>query len=158
MGHVVSLPELTERLAPYRARNATIVSTNGCFDLLHVGHLRSLQAARAMGDVLVVAINSDASVRGLKGPDRPIVCEGDRAELLAGLGCVDYVVIFDAPTPLETLKAIQPNIHIKGAEYSAAELPEAEALKAMGTELRLLPMVQCRSTTGLVERILAVKG
>jgi rfaE bifunctional protein nucleotidyltransferase chain/domain len=153
MGHVVSKAELADRLAPYRGQSV-IVSTNGCFDILHVGHLRYLQAARALGDVLVVAINSDASVRNLKGPNRPIVNENDRAELLAGLSCVDFVVMFDDPTPAELLKIIRPNIHVKGAQYDEATLPEAPLLKELGAEIKLVDMVNGKSTTNIVERIL----
>ena len=130
-----------------------MVTTNGCFDILHVGHLRYLQAAKAMGDALLVSINSDASVKNLKGPDRPMVCESDRAELLAGLACVDYVMVFDAATPEELLKQIKPDIHVKGGDYTPESLPEAETLKALGCELRFVDLVENRSTSNLVSKI-----
>lgn len=152
MGKTVSLSELQTELASKR-RGKTVVTTNGCFDILHVGHLRYLTAARNLGDLLVVAINSDDSVRGLKGPSRPIVPESDRAELLAGLCCVDYVVLFDEATPVKVLQAIRPDIHVKGAQYTEDTLPEAEALRAMGTRIEFLPMVAGRSSTNIIERI-----
>src|SRR2546423_1864914 len=110
------LDSLGERL---RAEGRRIVFTNGCFDLLHVGHLRYLQAARALGDVLVVGLNSDRSVRGLKGAQRPLVPEEERAELLAGIECVDYVTIFDEELPNETIAALRPHVHVKGGDYEA---------------------------------------
>lgn len=138
-----------------RSRGQRIVSTNGCFDLLHVGHLRYLQAARALGDTLIIALNSDASVQALKGPSRPIVPEQERAELLLGLRCVDAVVIFNDPTPVAILQAIHPAAHAKGGQYTVDTLPETPVLQAMGTEIHFLPMVEGRSTSSLVERILA---
>lgn len=152
MGQVLPVAALTEALAAVRA-DKRVVTTNGCFDLLHVGHLRYLQAARAMGDLLVVAVNSDASVRALKGPTRPVVAQADRAELLAGLACVDYVVIFDAPTPVSVLQQIRPDIHVKGGDYDAQSLPEGDALRALGTTLAFVPLVADKSTTALVGRL-----
>jgi D-glycero-beta-D-manno-heptose 1-phosphate adenylyltransferase len=130
-----------------------VVTTNGCFDVLHVGHLRYLEAASEVGDVLVVLLNSDDSVRQIKGPRRPIVPEEERAEMLAGLACVDYVAIFHKDTPIELLERIRPNVHVKGDEYSAASLPEATVLEGMGTELAFIPMVPGRSTTNIIQRI-----
>ena len=158
MGRVVTADELQKVLTVKRGQDFKIVSTNGCFDILHVGHLRYLQAARAMGDVLVIAINSDRSVRQLKGPARPLVNQDDRAELLAGLACVDYVVIFDEPTPENFLKIIRPDIHVKGGDYDPESLPEAATLKALNTELRFVPVVANRSTTDLVQKIQSVNS
>jgi D-beta-D-heptose 7-phosphate kinase/D-beta-D-heptose 1-phosphate adenosyltransferase len=152
MGQVIPREQISQVLAPHRGRDV-IVCTNGCFDLLHVGHLRYLQAARSYGDLLVIALNSDASVRGLKGPERPIVPESDRAELLAGLTCVDYVVLFDEPTPVELIREIRPNIQVKGAQYTEETLPEMPVLRELGIELRLVPMVDNRSSTNLIEKI-----
>ncbi len=152
MGTVVTQQELLDALAPRRAQ-ATVVSTNGCFDILHVGHLRYLQAARELGDLLVVALNSDASVRSIKGPERPIVPEADRAELLAGLTCVDYVVLFDEDSPANLLEALRPDIHVKGAQYTAESLPEAAMLESVGTRLHFMPMVENRSSTDVIEKI-----
>lgn len=155
MGQVVTLDELLNRLAPNRGQSV-LVTTNGCFDILHVGHLRYLQAAKALGDTLVIALNSDASVRGLKGPERPIVPEADRAELLAGLSCVDYVVLFDEATPIHLLERLQPDIHVKGAQYTQETLPEAEALSKIGTNVHFLPMVENKSSTNIIEKIKAL--
>ena len=133
--------ELAARIA---ALPRPLVFTNGVFDILHRGHATYLAQARELGASLVVGVNSDASVKGLKGPERPLVCEDDRAELLAGLECVDYVVIFDAPTPEDVLKQIKPDIHVKGGDYNPESLPEAATLKAMNTELRFVNLVANR--------------
>jgi rfaE bifunctional protein nucleotidyltransferase chain/domain len=157
MGKVLSVESLLTELAPLRGQS-TIVMTNGCFDILHVGHLRYLQTAKALGDILVIAVNSDASVRRLKGPERPIVQESDRAEILAGLGCVDYVVIFDTPTPEPLIEKILPNINVKGDQYQPDTLPEAPLLKSLGITLALVPMVASRSSTNLIEKIKSLKS
>lgn len=147
-----NLQPLLDKLAPTRGQ-LTVVTTNGCFDLLHVGHLRYLQAARQLGDMLVVALNSDQSVRQLKGSKRPILPEDERAELLAGLKCVDAVVIFDEPTPAGVLEAIRPDIHVKGGDYDKASLPETPVLEQIGATIRFVPLIEGRSTTSLIERI-----
>jgi rfaE bifunctional protein nucleotidyltransferase chain/domain len=146
----IELAALGERL---RAEGKRVVFTNGCFDVLHVGHLRYLQQARALGDVLVVGVNTDAGVRRLKGPERPIVPEEERAELLAGLRCVDYVTLFDEPLPNETIAALRPDVHAKGGDYTEEQLPEAPLVRSYGGEVVLLPLVPGRSTTDLVDRI-----
>jgi rfaE bifunctional protein nucleotidyltransferase chain/domain len=140
-----------------------VVLTNGVFDLLHVGHLRYLQAARALGDALIVGLNSDASTRRLKGPTRPIHGEDERAELLAGLACVDAVVIFGEDTAVSLVEAIRPDLWVKGGDYGSLEealprLPEAATVQRLGGEVRLLPFVEGRSTTLLVERIRGMGG
>lgn len=147
--------DLARRL---RRHGRRIVLTNGVFDLLHVGHLRYLQAARALGDALIVGLNSDASTRKLKGPTRPINPEGERAELLAGLACVDAVVIFSDATATSLVEAIRPDIWVKGGDYGSLEealprLPEAATVLRLGGAVRVLPFVEGRSTTLLVERI-----
>lgn len=150
---------LAERCARLRAEGKVVVATGGCFDLLHVGHVRYLQAARAQGDCLVVLLNSDASVQALKGPTRPIVAQESRAEILAALACVDYLVIFDELSPAPTLRHIKPNIFCKGAEYAPPHgkpLPveEVEAVASYEGSIHYLPMIPDNSTTRLVERIL----
>lgn len=146
-----ALAALGERL---RSEGRRIIFTNGCFDLLHVGHLRYLQQARALGDVLVVGVNTDEGVRRLnKGPERPLVPEDERAELLAGLECVDYVTLFGEPTPEETLRALQPHVHVKGGDYRAEKLPEAALVRSYGGEVVIMPLVPGRSTSDLVRRI-----
>lgn len=144
------LPRLRETL---HAQGRKIVFTNGCFDVLHVGHLRYLQQARAQGDALVVGLNSDASVRALKGAGRPIVPEDERAELLAGLECVDWVTLFPEATPEATLAALKPDIHVKGGDYTEDQLPEARVVREYGGEVRIMGLVPGRSTTDVVRRI-----
>jgi rfaE bifunctional protein nucleotidyltransferase chain/domain len=127
------------------------VATGGCFDLLHPGHVHTLQAARALGDCLVVCLNADASVRRLKGPGRPVVEQDDRAAVLAALGCVDAVEIFDEDTPVEVLRGLRPDLWVKGGDYAVAELPEAAVLAEWGGRAVVLPYVEGRSTTRLIE-------
>ena len=131
-----------------------LVFTNGCFDLLHVGHVRYLQAARALGEALVVAVNSDASVRALKGPARPINPEHDRAEVLAALGCVDYVVIFDAERVTKLIREIRPHIYAKGGDYTVESLNAEElwALREVGADIQILPLVPGKSTSAMIEK------
>lgn len=154
MGKVVrDWNELAGALDKYRSSGLTIVSTNGVFDVLHVGHIRYLKAARNLGDCLVVGVNSDACTRRLKGPTRPFVPEDDRMELLAALECVDLVTIFDEPTPEAMLEIVRPNIHAKGADYHPALLPEAEVVEQHGGTVVAVPFEEGHSTTSLAERI-----
>lgn len=138
-----------------RQAGRRIVSTNGCFDLLHVGHVRFLQQARALGDVLVVGLNDDASVRRLKGEGRPLTPEAERAEIVASLAAVDYVTLFGEELPNAFLAALRPHIHVKGADYTEEECPEAAVVRQYGGEMRFLPLTDDLSTTGIVERIIA---
>lgn len=130
-----------------------IVFTNGCFDILHVGHVRLLQHARSLGDVLIVGVNDDGSVERLKGPSRPLVTASDRAEILAALECVDWVTLFSEDTPIETLRALRPHVHVKGGDYRPEDLPEAAVLREMGVQLEIVPLVPGRSTTALVSKM-----
>lgn len=141
--------------ATLRAHHAgqTIVFTNGCFDLLHAGHVRGLEAARSFGDVLVVGINSDASVRRLKGDARPIVPEAERAEVMAALRPVDYVVVFEEDTPIRTIEALEPNVHVKSGDYRAEDLPETPVVIAHGGRVEVVPYVEGLSTTDIIRRI-----
>ncbi len=150
-----SLSEVASEVGRWRASGRRIVFTNGCFDILHHGHISYLNRAKAMGDVLVVGLNSDASVRALKGPTRPINEEEDRAALLAALSCVDRVVLFDDPTPSRLIEAIRPDLFVKGGDYTIATLPEAPLVQSLGGEVKLLPFLDDRSTTGIIERIRA---
>ncbi len=134
-----------------RAGGGLVVATGGCFDLLHAGHLHLLQAARSLGDCLVVLLNSDASVRRLKGPDRPLQSEDDRAAVLSAFDCVDQVVVFDEDTPVEALDRLRPDLFAKGADYAVADLPEAHTMAGWGGEAVVLPYLQGRSTTRLIE-------
>lgn len=130
-----------------------VVFTNGCFDILHAGHVRYLQAARELGDCLIVGLNSDASVRRLKGPERPVNQEADRAEVLSGLAAVDYVVIFDEPTAEDLIREIQPDVYVKGGDYSLEQLPESRVVSGYGGKTVLVPEVPGRSTTNLIKKI-----
>src|SRR5579863_647189 len=153
---VRTLVELITMRAAWLPAGKTVLWTSGCFDLLHVGHIRSFRDAKALGDILIVGINSDASVRLLKGDARPIVDQTDRAELIAALEMVDYVTIFDEPTPVAAISRLRPDIHCKGDEYAdgARPIPERETVLAYGGQIRFLPLHPGRSTTDLVERIL----
>jgi glycerol-3-phosphate cytidylyltransferase len=137
-----------------------VVWTNGCFDLLHVGHIRSFRDAKALGDILVVGINSDVSVRAIKGELRPVVCEEDRAETVAALESVDYVTIFHESDPVAALSRLRPDIHCKGADYADGRrpVPERDVVLSYGGEIRFLPIHEGRSTTGLIERICAAEA
>ena len=134
---------------------AKLVFTNGCFDILHVGHVRYLRQARELGDALVVALNGDRSVAGLKGPGRPINGENDRAEVLAALACVDYVTIFEELRVVELLRKVRPQIYVKGGDYTVETLDtsEREALLEAGSDIRILPLVAGYSTTQTIERL-----
>mgnify|MGYP000843948236 FL=1 len=150
-GRILGRGALRELCARWRAQGETVVFTNGCFDILHVGHARYLEQARALGDHLVVGVNSDRSTRALKGPERPIVPESERAEMVASLRAVDAVSIFDEELPDEVIRAVRPNIHTKVGDYREEDLPEAEAVRECGGEVRVLALVPDHSTTRLVE-------
>lgn len=152
MGQVINLNELVNDLIDLKAQGKKIVTTNGCFDILHVGHVRYLQQAKSHGDILVVALNSDSSVQVLKGPTRPINIESDRAEVLAGLASVDYVVLFSEQTPVDLLRLIKPDIHIKGGDYDINTLPEASVIHEGGGKVLFMPMVEGKSTSSIIER------
>ncbi len=139
----------------YRQAGRRLVLTNGCFDLLHTGHVRYLQQARALGDALLVAVNSDRSVRELKGPTRPLNSEQDRAEVLAALRCVDHVTIFDELRVTEVIQKLKPAIYAKGGDYTIDTLDasERESLSACVAEVKILPLVPARSTTRLIDQM-----
>lgn len=150
---VQPLSVLMDWVKDQKARGQTTVTTNGCFDILHLGHLRYLELSRQQGDGLLVLVNSDQSVRRLKGPKRPIIPDWERAELLAGLACVNFVGIFDQDTPLEWLMQIQPDVHVKGNQYDEVTLPEAEPLRSIGCRLFFAPMVDGHSTSDVIKTI-----
>ena len=147
-----SVPELASISAQFAASGRKLVFTNGCFDLLHAGHVRYLRQARALGDALLVAVNGDASVRALKGPSRPINGEEDRAEVVGALGCVDFTTIFHSERVTELVRAIRPQVYAKGGDYTIESLNPEErgALTEVGAEIRILPLVPGRSTTGII--------
>ena len=150
---IVPLGELLAALARRREAGERVALTNGSFDLFHVGHLRSLEQARGLADVLVVGVNSDASVRAYKSPDRPVLPQAERAELLAGLACVDYVVVFDEPTAERLVSAVRPDVYVKGADYAAKPIPEAAIVRGYGGRVELVPLEAGRSTSGLIAEI-----
>jgi rfaE bifunctional protein nucleotidyltransferase chain/domain len=136
-----------------KAKGKKIVFTNGCFDILHVGHARYLYEARGLGDYLVVAVNSDRSVKSIKGPERPINNQADRAEMLAALGCVDSVIIFDEETPLKVIEDLMPDMLVKGGDWKVEDIVGSDVVTASGGEVRSIPFVSGFSTTGIIKKI-----
>ena len=156
-GRYLTLGEMVAERQRLKAAGKRLVFTNGCFDILHLGHATYLAWARAQGDALVVAINTDASVRRNKGPKRPIVGQDDRAALLLALRCVDYVILFDEDTPERVISAIVPDVLVKGRDW-AGNVVGSDIVEAAGGEVRLADLVAGRSTTGIIERVLDVYG
>jgi rfaE bifunctional protein nucleotidyltransferase chain/domain len=150
---ILAREELTERLAEHRARDQRIVLANGCFDLLHVGHVRYLDGARRQGDVLVVAVNSDASAEPLKGPGRPILPAEARARLVAALSAVDYVTVFDEPDVSALLEALRPDVHAKGTDYTVETVPERETARRLGVRVAIVGDPKRHSTGELLARL-----
>jgi D-beta-D-heptose 7-phosphate kinase / D-beta-D-heptose 1-phosphate adenosyltransferase len=152
---IKNLDVLSHLIAAERSRGKKVVFTNGCFDLLHVGHVKYLQKARELGDLLVVGLNSDASVKRLKGEKRPLIEESERAHILAALDCIDFVVLFDDDTPLRVIEALVPAVLVKGGDYSIEEVVGREAVEAAGGRVELVKFVDGRSTSRIIEKILA---
>ncbi|MBX6312692.1 MAG: D-glycero-beta-D-manno-heptose 1-phosphate adenylyltransferase [Isosphaeraceae bacterium] len=149
---------LAVRLDDYRKQGRRVVFTNGCFDILHRGHITYLNSAKALGDVLVVGVNSDDGIRRLKGPLRPINALEDRIQVLAALSCVDHIIAFDEDTPCDLIRVVRPDVFVKGGDYTRERLPEAPLVEALGGVVQILPFVADRSTTGIIERIRAAYG
>lgn len=158
MGKILSLESLMQERKLLRESGSKVVFTNGCFDLIHHGHVRYLQQAREMGDALIVALNSDRSVQALKGPSRPILNEHERSEIMAALACVDYVIIFDDLSPQGLLAALQPDILVKGGDYSIEEIVGRAEVEAAGGKVVSLQFVEGISTSEIVDRILKSKA
>jgi D-beta-D-heptose 7-phosphate kinase/D-beta-D-heptose 1-phosphate adenosyltransferase len=152
-GKILSEEELIKERERLRGMGKRLVFTNGCFDILHVGHVRYLQKARVEGDALVVAINSDAFVRELKGDGRPIVPEAERAEMLAALAAVDYVTVFDAISPRSLIAKLLPDVLVKGGDYSLDEIHGREEVEAAGGRVLSLPFIEGASTTNIIEKV-----
>lgn len=150
---LIKREELAGLLKKLREEKKTIVTTNGCFDILHVGHVRYLNKAKSFADVLIVALNSDKSVKSIKGESRPINNENDRAEVLSGLRSVDYVVLFDENSPVDLLLEIKPDVHTKGADYTLETLPEAKAITEAGGRIEFIKFVEGKSTTSIIEKM-----
>jgi D-beta-D-heptose 7-phosphate kinase/D-beta-D-heptose 1-phosphate adenosyltransferase len=152
-GKVLSISELLDAREGLRKAGTKLVFTNGCFDILHIGHVRYLTEARRLGDALVVAINSDRSVRELKGPSRPVVNELDRAEMLASLRAVDYVVVFDDVSPRSLISSLLPDVLVKGGDYAIDQIHGREEVEAAGGRVVALPFIEGASTSNIIERI-----
>jgi len=150
---IVGRTSLAEAVRGLQRAGKKVVFTNGCFDLLHIGHVRYLQEARDLGDALIVGVNSDASVRSLKGPGRPFTPEKERAEILAALACVDFVTIFGAATPLQLIRALGPDVLVKGGDWPVAAIVGREVVEGRGGKVVSIPFVKNRSTTAVVEKI-----
>ncbi len=151
---IVSLENLIPIVNDAQKAGRQVVFTNGCFDILHVGHVRYLAAAREAGDLLVVGLNSDRSVRLIKGADRPIITQGQRAEVLAGLGCVDFVVLFDEPDPLMLIQALNPDVLVKGEDWSEDRIIGANHVKSKGGQVVRVKFADNMSTSGIIDRII----
>lgn len=150
---VKTVDELASIAAQARANGRTVVFTNGCFDLLHRGHIHTLRQAKAQGDLLIVALNSDVSVRAIKGTSRPIMTESDRIELIAALEMVDYVVVYDDPDPYKLIAAIRPNVLAKGGDWSADKIIGSDIVEKNGGRVEVIPYLAGFSTTKIIERI-----
>lgn len=155
MGKVLPLDQLRIEREGIRNAGKKVVFTNGCFDLIHPGHVRYLQQARALGDALIIALNSDRSVRELKGDNRPILTQDERAEVMAALACIDFVTIFDEPTPREIITALLPDILVKGGDWGVDQIVGREEVEAAGGQVMSLPFVDGCSTTEIINRIVA---
>ena len=158
MGKIVSREELAKIVQELKKQGKKIVTTNGAFDIIHIGHVRSLQQAKSFGGILVVGVNSDSSVKQYKGDRRPINPENDRAEMIASLACVDYVTIFAETTPNALLEVIRPGIHVKSGEYDPEKMPETPVVRKHGGEVRITPYIKGRSTTEIIKKVCDVYG
>jgi D-beta-D-heptose 7-phosphate kinase/D-beta-D-heptose 1-phosphate adenosyltransferase len=153
LSKIVKLKNLVQKISTLRESGRTIVFTNGCFDILHVGHVRYLAAARSEGDVLVVGLNSDESTRSIKQENRPIVSQDQRAEVLAGLECVDYITVFNEPDPLKLIQALKPDVLVKGADWKEEDIIGADVVKEGGGKVVRVDVVPDISTSRIIQRI-----
>ena len=153
LSKILEQNNLVKKLRSFRESGKSVVFTNGCFDILHVGHVRYLSEAKAEGDILVVGLNSDESVKIIKGNNRPIVEQEQRAEVLAGLGCVDYVTIFNEPDPLKLIQAIEPDVLVKGADWPEEEIVGSDFVKSKGGKVARVSVVPELSTSRIINRI-----
>jgi D-beta-D-heptose 7-phosphate kinase/D-beta-D-heptose 1-phosphate adenosyltransferase len=158
MNKIFPREKLKEQLDGLRQAGKTIVFTNGCFDILHVGHVRYLREAKKLGDILVLALNSDVSVRAIKGEKRPLVPEDERADIMAALESIDYVILFDEPTPQQLIEYLHPDILVKGGDWAEAAIAGSDFIKAAGGRVVTIPLTEGRSTTNIVEKIRQVYG
>jgi rfaE bifunctional protein nucleotidyltransferase chain/domain len=155
--HISDLDQLLALVTSHRMRGRQIVFTNGCFDILHAGHVSYLQRAKALGDILIIGVNSDDSICRLKGPTRPINPLEDRIQVLAALACVDYLIAFEEDSPSHLIRKLHPNIYVKGGDYTKETLLETPVVEEYGGIIKFLPFLENRSTTRIIERILQVE-
>ena len=158
MDKILDRTTLKENLDMLRKEGKKIAFTNGCFDILHVGHVRYLKEARKTADVLVLALNSDSSVQTIKGPKRPLVPEKERAEVLAALECIDFITIFPEPTPLELICLLRPDVLIKGGDWAEEQVVGRKEIRQWGGRVEIIPEVAGKSTTNIVDKVMAVHG
>lgn len=157
--HIVIRREMARRLSRrLHTKGQKLIFTNGCFDILHVGHVKYLEEAKSLGDVLMVGINSDRSASILKGPGRPLITEDERAKIVSSLYCVDYAIIFDESTPIQLISELKPDIHVKGGDYKIQNLPEYDAVYSYGGKIQLVSYTNGKSTTNIVNRIINTYG
>lgn len=154
MGKIVSQSEIIDIVRTGQAKGKTFAATNGCFDILHVGHVRYLQKTKSLADYSIVMLNSDKSVKLIKGENRPINCEADRAEILSALSCVDYVVLFEEKSPAKLLEAIKPDIYTKGADYTLETLPERDIVTRNNIKVEFIEFIAGKSTTNVINKCL----
>jgi D-beta-D-heptose 7-phosphate kinase/D-beta-D-heptose 1-phosphate adenosyltransferase len=151
---IVNIQELKNVVGMCRNREQKIVFTNGCFDLLHLGHIQYLQQAKELGDVLVLGLNSDSSVRKLKGPQRPLISEQQRAQILAALDCIDYITVFSELDPLNLIRAVEPDVLVKGGDYKPEEVVGREIVETSGGKVVIVPLIENLSTSAIVQNII----
>jgi rfaE bifunctional protein nucleotidyltransferase chain/domain len=156
MSKIIPRNELKTTVERLKREGKKVVFTNGCFDILHAGHTRYLREARKMGDALILALNSDSSVRSIKGPMRPIVPEAERAEVVAALDSVDYVTVFDELTPLELIEYLRPDVIVKGGDWAEKDIVGAETVRKWGGRVAIMPMIEGASTTNIIDKVLQV--
>jgi D-beta-D-heptose 7-phosphate kinase/D-beta-D-heptose 1-phosphate adenosyltransferase len=156
MSKITPRNELKATVDRLKREGKKVVFTNGCFDILHAGHTRYLREARKLGDVLILALNSDSSVRAIKGPMRPIVPEAERAEVVASLDSVDFVTVFDELTPLELIEFLQPDVIVKGGDWAEKDIVGAEAVRKWGGRVAIMPVIEGASTTNIIDKVLQV--
>lgn len=156
MSKITPRNELKAKIDRLKREGKKVVFTNGCFDILHAGHTRYLREARKLGDVLILALNSDSSVRSIKGPMRPIVPEAERAEVVAALDSVDYVTVFDELTPLELIEFLRPDVIVKGGDWAEKDIVGAESVRKWGGRVAIMPEIEGASTTNIIDKVLQV--
>ncbi|RAP33524.1 D-glycero-beta-D-manno-heptose 1-phosphate adenylyltransferase [Candidatus Marinamargulisbacteria bacterium SCGC AG-410-N11] len=155
---LLSLNDLNQvtRTLKLKSSSNKIVFTNGCFDIIHAGHVQYLEDAKQLGDILIVAVNSDESIQRIKGTSRPIICQEHRISVLNALNMIDYLIMFDTDTPIPIIESIQPDIHVKGGDYTEDELPESTIIREYGGSIKILPLVPDLSTSKIIEKIIKI--